>query len=480
MESRLVLVIEGDEQTANRLAAAIREADYEVVVSPTAGAGLDIAIEIKPDCIVCDVELPDEDGYWVARNIRTHHSQVSVTPFLFLSGSDDPQARIEGFHVGADVYMTKPFRLQEVVAQVDALVQMAARLRERRDEVVSVTAGPDYGTTAIEGDLRQMSIATVLSVLGMERRTGVFEVVSKKRRAQVEISGGYVVHGTIGGTRVNALAAVRVMLGWNVGRFSFTPLPPYDLPPSLRSVQALLLDAAKAEDEAAAAVPPSLRFDGHFVASSFGGPASRPDDTAPPSSRAMREASAGPVSLTFDLVPTRRGEDMPAVEVFAAVDAPIAILERARAEASPVPRSEPKRKPPPARGDPSKGGPLPSVAIDLDEAFRPQEEEVISVAWEELETESIGGERMLHREITPTAVPSVRRGPPRRFSTLTSGTPVTEMRPPPAPPPNTVSGVHSKPLPPPTAVPRVLAIPPAPRSPGEKARAQQRATPKKT
>ena len=101
MESRLVLIIEDDEQTANLLATAIRQADYEVVMSPTASAGLDIAIEIKPDCIVCDVDLPDEDGYWVARAIRTHHSPVSVTPFLFLSAYDDAQSRLQGFQVGA-------------------------------------------------------------------------------------------------------------------------------------------------------------------------------------------------------------------------------------------------------------------------------------------------------------------------------------------------------------------------------------------
>ena len=50
MESRLVLVIEDDEDTANTLAAAIREADYEVVVSGGAVSGLDIAIETRPDC----------------------------------------------------------------------------------------------------------------------------------------------------------------------------------------------------------------------------------------------------------------------------------------------------------------------------------------------------------------------------------------------------------------------------------------------
>lgn len=488
MESRLALVIEGDEHTANRLAAAIREADYEVVVSPTAEAGLDIAIEIKPDCLLCDVDLPDQEGYWVARNIRSHGSPVSVTPLLLLSAYDDAASRIEGLQAGADVYLTKPFRVEEVVAQVDALVQMAARLRQRREAVVSIAPGAMYGSTAIEGDLRQMSIATVLSVLGMERRTGVFEVVSKKRRAQVEISGGYVVHGTIGGTRVNALAATRVMLGWNVGRFAFTPLPPYELPPSLRTVQALLLDAAKAEDEAAAAVPASMRFDGQVVSSSFGGPASRPDDTAPPSSRAMREAAvretsawdgtAGPVSLSFDLIPSRRADEsraeemraqeMPAAEVTAAVDAPLAAFEKSRPAPPPsAPRKPPARKVPPPRIEVAKPGPPPlPIALDLDEAFARPDEEVISIAWEEVEPESYNGERMLQNELTPSTLPGLRRALSPFAPTPPAGTPIPQLRRTAAivPPPDSSAAAHARPLPPPPATPRPFTIPSPPSS----------------
>src|SRR5690242_212591 len=116
MSRGLVLVIEDDEWISRLLQSAIREAGYEVMVTASARIGLETAIGQQPDCIVCDVQLPDHDGFWVARNVRTHQSRVSVTPFLFLSGLDDEQSRLEGFHVGADVYISKPFRVDEVVA----------------------------------------------------------------------------------------------------------------------------------------------------------------------------------------------------------------------------------------------------------------------------------------------------------------------------------------------------------------------------
>jgi DNA-binding response OmpR family regulator len=290
MPSGVVLVIEDEEWVARLLATAIREAGYEVILCDTAAAGLSAACSSEPECIVCDIGLPDHDGYWVARNVRTHPSRVSVTPFLFLSALDDQESRLEGFHVGADVYMTKPFRINEVVAQIGALVHMASRLRQRRDSLVSLPATAEQ--TAIEGDLSQMSIATVLTVIEMERRSGVFEVVSKKRRAQLDIAGGNIVDGTVGGTRVSALAALRTMLGWTVGRFTFTP-GARAAPSGRKSIAAYLLEATRLEDESTRVelqLPPSRRRPEPRVATTaLGGPAAIPNDVAPPSSRAPLE-----------------------------------------------------------------------------------------------------------------------------------------------------------------------------------------------
>ncbi|AUX47141.1 hypothetical protein SOCE26_086530 [Sorangium cellulosum] len=290
MPSGVVLVIEDEEYVADLLATAIREEGYEVILCDTAEAGLQAACSLEPECIVCDIGLPDHDGYWVARNVRTHPSRVSVTPFLFLSALDDQQSRLEGFHVGADVYMTKPFRASEVVAQIGALVQMASRLRQRRDSLLSIPTAADQ--TAIEGDLSQMSIATVLTVLEMERRSGMFEVTSKKRRAQLDIAEGCILQGTVGGTRVSALAALRTMLGWKVGRFAFTP-GTRPQPAERKSIAAYLLEATRLEDESTRVelpMPPTRRRpEPRIATTALGGPSSIPDDIAPPSSRAPPE-----------------------------------------------------------------------------------------------------------------------------------------------------------------------------------------------
>lgn len=292
MPKGLVLVIEDDEWTSGLLSGAIRDAGYDVIVCNTAKAGVDMVCSREPDCIICDIDLPDQDGYWVARNVRTQPSRVSVTPFLFLSALDDQEARLEGFHVGADAYMTKPFRVDEVVAQVGALVQMASRLRKRRDSLVSVPpSSASTETTAIQGDLSQMSIATVLTVLELERRTGTVEVVSKKRKVQLDVAMGLIVNGSIGGTKTDAITILRSILGWKVGRFSFTPQP--DRPPTgdAQPIGHLLLEAVRLEDESVHNGEPARSSrrvpSARLSAPSLGGPPSRQADLGPPSSRAF-------------------------------------------------------------------------------------------------------------------------------------------------------------------------------------------------
>jgi DNA-binding response OmpR family regulator len=290
MPKGLVLVIEDDEWVARLLSGAIQDAGYDAVVSATAQAGLATARADHPDCILCDIDLPDHDGYWVARSVRAENSRVALTPFLFLSGFDDQEARLEGFSVGADVYMTKPFRVDEVVAQIDALVQMADRLRRRHNSSIQVATE----ASAIEGDLDQMSIVTVLTVLEMERRTGVVEVIHQKRSATIQIASGCAIEGMIAGARVDPLAALRAMIGWKTGRFSFTPSAERSPPTSHKSIGAFVLEAVRLEDE-------SVRDDLERLIASTRSPPSSTHPTsrelAPPSSADAKPASSRSTSL---------------------------------------------------------------------------------------------------------------------------------------------------------------------------------------
>jgi DNA-binding response OmpR family regulator len=245
-----VLVIDGEEWVAKMLAAAMREQKYQVKTCATAQAGVAAARGVAFDCIVCDVTLPDHDGFWVARQVRGLRGTAALTPFLFLSKVDHPRARQQGFQMGADVYVTKPFRLDELMPQLAALVQMGARLREVRARFSSrPPAAPE--SPAMAGELSQASIPTLLTVLEMEGRTGTFEVAAADRHLQIQIADGSVVSGDIDGAATPPLSALRAMLSLASGRFSFTGAPPDALPAAERrqAIGTLLMNALHVEDK---------------------------------------------------------------------------------------------------------------------------------------------------------------------------------------------------------------------------------------
>lgn len=247
-----VLIIEDDEWIGRLLAKFLGDAGYETHVETEAIAGFQKAQELLPDCILCDVTLPDLDGFWVARRVRTEPTRLSTTPFLFLTSSDEPEMRLQGFNVGADAYMTKPFVHAEVVAQVNALVDMASRLREQRDSFVGISpaaAGP--AVPALRGDLSQMSVATVLTVLEMERRSGVLKVKSDaNRQAELHVIDGGIVATVLDGKGSDPMDVLRVVLGFRAGRFWFRPTDVVATPAERHSIGALLLEVMRLEDEA--------------------------------------------------------------------------------------------------------------------------------------------------------------------------------------------------------------------------------------
>jgi DNA-binding NarL/FixJ family response regulator len=105
---------------------------YEVTAANNGREALDSLEKNVPDMIICDVMMPEVDGYGFVADLRKRQD-IGWIPVLFLSAKGQSQDRIKGLNLGADVYMVKPFEPEELVAQVESSLSQSGRIRQHAD-----------------------------------------------------------------------------------------------------------------------------------------------------------------------------------------------------------------------------------------------------------------------------------------------------------------------------------------------------------
>jgi DNA-binding response OmpR family regulator len=121
-----ILVVEDETLINAAVADRLRAEGYEVVAAYDGPGAVDAFAAHEPDLVVLDVMLPGFDGLEVCRRIQ----QQRPVPVLMLTARDDEADVLVGLGVGADDYLTKPFRMRELVARVAALLRRVARAEE--------------------------------------------------------------------------------------------------------------------------------------------------------------------------------------------------------------------------------------------------------------------------------------------------------------------------------------------------------------
>lgn len=123
---RRVLVVEDDRTINDALAQRLEAEGYAVVQAFDGPSAVEAARESEPDVVLLDVMLPGFDGHEVCRRVQAERP----VPVLMLTARDDEADILVGLGVGADDYLTKPFRMREVVARVAALLRRVERAAE--------------------------------------------------------------------------------------------------------------------------------------------------------------------------------------------------------------------------------------------------------------------------------------------------------------------------------------------------------------
>ena len=134
-----ILVIEDEPEMRRNITALLRYKEYEPIAADNGCLGVELARQEKPDLILCDVMMPEMDGYGVLRSLQAD-AKLALIPFIFLTAKGEKDDLRSGMNLGADDYLTKPVANDDLVLAIEARLSRSARQAKREFK-------PDFTST---------------------------------------------------------------------------------------------------------------------------------------------------------------------------------------------------------------------------------------------------------------------------------------------------------------------------------------------
>lgn len=251
MASTRILIIDAERTTSRQISETLEKHGYEIKAAFDAEMALQIVNRWHPDLIILRPELPETDGYRFIRSLRARPA-TSLIPVIWLAGKKEVQSRLEGFGMGADDFLPPPIPVDEL----DRRVTDAIRKRSETERKIRTT-GPSSGEWSVEltgfrGNLDQIGLPSLMSILEVERKTGLLVLILEgmKEKVRLEFKGGRVVRAYIDkrATPRNA-ELIYHLVGRNRGRFDFRPKTITSEDEIKTPTTSLLLEGARRIDE---------------------------------------------------------------------------------------------------------------------------------------------------------------------------------------------------------------------------------------
>ena len=242
---RKILIVDDDPWIARMVKTMMESRGYTVDTAKEGQEGLEKAFSFLPDLIITDVLMPNMNGWSFVRALRSHE-EMALVPVIFLTGLNSDEDRILGFRLGADDYLPKPFRFEELYLRVEKALRNS---RLMKAQVQNMGRGGEVEQADLNGDLAQLGVSSILTFLSIEGKSGVLTLKGLDN-GRVFLNSGQPVSASIEG-RENFKGAEGIyeMLTWRAGKFSFSALE-VDMDDQIKmSTTHLLLEGARRIDE---------------------------------------------------------------------------------------------------------------------------------------------------------------------------------------------------------------------------------------
>ncbi|MEC4818633.1 MAG: response regulator [Scytonema sp. PMC 1069.18] len=127
--SKKILIIEDDTITRTIFLDGLQAEGFNTIDAENGNVGIQKAQEHLPDLVICDIKMPDMDGFGVLTTLR-QDPVTAIIPFIFLTGSDTKASLRKGMELGADDYMTKPCTVQQLLRAISVRLEKQAKLMQ--------------------------------------------------------------------------------------------------------------------------------------------------------------------------------------------------------------------------------------------------------------------------------------------------------------------------------------------------------------
>ena len=224
MATPRILVADDDPWILKMVTTVLERRGCTIETADDGKAAYELAIASPPALLITDVMMPNLDGWALVRALRAR-PEFSFVPVIFLTALSSDDDRIRGFRLGADDYLPKPFRFEELDLRVTRTLRYRERIETQTRSHIETSPGAGAGSDApagLSGKLDQVGLSSLLTLLELEQKTGMLFVLGASGRAQLAIRNGRVVRASFT-DRDGPLneSCVYELLNWSSGEFRF-------------------------------------------------------------------------------------------------------------------------------------------------------------------------------------------------------------------------------------------------------------------
>jgi CheY-like chemotaxis protein len=278
MSPERILIVDDDPWILRMVSTLLEKKGYAIITASDGEEGLIRADQSKPDLIISDVMMPKMDGWTMVKALRSR-PELAIIPVIFLTALGGEEDRIKGFRLGADDYLPKPFRFEELDLRVLNALKKGQQAKSAAQAVKDAPVppppppqvnpqaatmqgrppgAPPFPTSkpvGIHGTLEQLGLSSLLVILEMERKSGILRVEKAGATGRIFAREGRIIAARIEGDAApkdarKGAVAVYHMLTWTAGRFDFSVVD-VDMEDEVKSTTTnLLMEGARLIDEA--------------------------------------------------------------------------------------------------------------------------------------------------------------------------------------------------------------------------------------